>query len=672
MRAIRTTRVLALLLIVLVGAVWAVRANREGFGARAAESTRVVRGAGEATPPVDPDWMNSVEASISAREYWASDGPAGLQAPNRRNDLRTFFEPDGIRVHDRDAQVETRLVGLSLVEVGRGGALDAVPPGEVTHHEGRVEIARRELALVEWFENGASGLEQGFDLARRPAVDVTSPLVLELAVEEARAAIEESTVVLTTVSGRRLSYGGLLAEDAAGVRLASHFEVDAPDRIRLIIDDRGAAYPIRIDPILTGAADRQIESNQSSALLGESVAGAGDVNGDGYADLIVGAYLYDNGQADEGAAFVFLGSSSGITGTQPGQAAAVLESNQINAGFGYGVASAGDVNGDGYADVLVGSYLYDKGETDEGAAFVFLGSATGIASGSPLTAATTLESNQAVSIFGLSVASAGDVNGDGFADVVVGAPGYSDGESTEGAAFVFMGSATGIANGNPANAAALIESNQAFSGLGFAVSGAGDVNGDGFGDLIVGDGFYNRGELHEGAAFVHLGNTAGRPSLARQRRGDGSGVAVQSFGLSRSSTSFVAELRAGHPQVAGRIKAQWQACPAGVAFGSPICTNVVSPTWVGVNRLTPEATIAQTIPGLADRTLYHWRARALFAPKTGPLPANPPHSPWRRLAAQSVEGDIRVPEPRIDVALLAGILVMAGLAKTRSRFDRAH
>ncbi|MDP6364505.1 MAG: integrin alpha, partial [Candidatus Poseidoniia archaeon] len=195
--------------------------------------------------------------------------------------------------------------------------------------------------------------------------------------------------------------------------------------------------------------DTQIEANQASAGMGTSVAGAGDVNGDGYADVILGAPLFDAGETDEGAAFVFLGGASGIADGDPVSADTQIEADQASAGMGTHVAGAGDVNGDGYADVILGAPLFDAGETDEGAAFVFLGSASGIPDAGAVDAAIQLEADQPEAQFGSSVASASDVDGDGFADVIVGAALFDAGEMDEGAAFVFLGGASGIADGDP-------------------------------------------------------------------------------------------------------------------------------------------------------------------------------------------------------------------------------
>jgi hypothetical protein len=270
--------------------------------------------------------------------------------------------------------------------------------------------------------------------------------------------------------------------------------------------DEGAAfiYHGSASGISTTAAAR-VESDQATAYMGYSVACAGDVNGDGYSDVIVGVRLYDNGSTDEGAAFIYQGSATGISTT----AATIVESNQANANMGLSVASAGDVNGDGYSDVIVGAYLYDNGSTDEGAAFVYHGSASGINT----TAAARMESNQVSAYLGYSVASAGDVNGDGYSDVIVGAPYYNNGSTDEGAAFIYHGSASGIST----TAAAMVESNQADAYLGCAVAGAGDVNGDGYSDVIVGAYYYDNGSTNEGAAFIYHGSASGISTTAAAR-----------------------------------------------------------------------------------------------------------------------------------------------------------
>ena len=196
-----------------------------------------------------------------------------------------------------------------------------------------------------------------------------------------------------------------------------------------------AARATTFDP----ATRVRVEADQPVARLGISVASAGDVNGDGYDDAIVGAWFYDDGETNEGAAFVFLGGPTGIAGGTLADAATWLESNQAEARFGSIVAGAGDVNGDGYDDVLVGAGGYDDGEVDEGAAFLYLGGPGGIASGGPEVAAARFEFDQANARAGTSVAGAGDVNGDGYDDMLIGGRLYTDGQTDEGLVLLFLG-----------------------------------------------------------------------------------------------------------------------------------------------------------------------------------------------------------------------------------------
>ena len=370
--------------------------------------------------PETANWQDDARRSISAGEYMPTDAGAGLQAPNRALGLRTYFDSTGVRIVDRDNDAN-ELLRLRTVAVGRRNAT-SLPCGSVVVDGGRVELRRPNV--VEWYTNSEGGLEQGWTLATAP--DGDGAVTIDVDLGNARAQVEGDVATIVS-SARQLRYGGLSATDAGGVALAAHMELAKADRIRIVVDDAHATYPITVDPTLTQPAFATLTGVQASAGMGYSVAGAGDVNNDGFDDVIVGAPLYDSGQTDEGAAFIFLGTASGIASAGAFAANTRLESNQSGAELGVSVAGAGDVNHDGYADVIVGALYYDSGQTNEGAAFVFLGGPSGIANGNPTTAATTLQSDQANATFGYSVASAGDVNDDGFSDVIVGAPDYSSG-----------------------------------------------------------------------------------------------------------------------------------------------------------------------------------------------------------------------------------------------------
>jgi hypothetical protein len=242
------------------------------------------------------------------------------------------------------------------------------------------------------------------------------------------------------------------------------------------------------------------EGDQMDSHFGYSVAGAGDVNGDGYDDVVIGATRYDGGYEDEGKAYLYYGGASGLPGTPDWTA----EMNNEGARFGLSVSCAGDVNGDGYSDVIVGAPDYSNGEPSEGGAFVYYGSAIG-ASATPDWSA---ELDHADSWFGVSVASAGDVNGDGYSDVVVGAMHYSDTETWQGLASMYQGSAAGLS----ATPNWVVVGDSAYSHLGVWVASAGDVNGDGYSDVIVGArGPYGFGPV-EGRAFVYCGSDSGLSS----------------------------------------------------------------------------------------------------------------------------------------------------------------
>jgi hypothetical protein len=233
----------------------------------------------------------------------------------------------------------------------------------------------------------------------------------------------------------------------------------------------------------------QIEiTGQAGSEFGHSIDG-GLVNGDTSADLIVGAPTWDNGETDEGVAIVYYGSASGITTA----GATTLEMSQAGAHFGHNVAFAGDTDGEGFGDVIVGAPMYDNGETDEGAAFLFDGGSTSVET----TAGWTYECNIAAAMCGEAVAGNGSLNGDAFADLVVGAPGA-------GEVYAFLGSATGLSTAPDSTV-----TGAAADEFGGAVAFAGDTNGDGYDDVLIGSPAAAGAGADSGAATLYYGTAAG-------------------------------------------------------------------------------------------------------------------------------------------------------------------
>jgi hypothetical protein len=230
---------------------------------------------------------------------------------------------------------------------------------------------------------------------------------------------------------------------------------------------------------LSATTDWSTLGESYNNYFGYSVTSAGDVNSDGFADLVVGAYVYNN---YAGKAYVYHGSAVGLSATADWSA--VGEGGDW--GLGWSVASAGDVNGDGYADLAIGAPGYF------GKVYVYHGSAGGLSASADWSAVGIF------GWFGWSVASAGDVNGDGYADLAVGAPYYN---SYTGWSYVYNGSAEGLSAS--ANWSTVGEA--ANNWYGASVDSASDVNGDGYADVAVGAYGYNN---YTGKAYVYHGSAA--------------------------------------------------------------------------------------------------------------------------------------------------------------------
>ncbi|MCB0728610.1 MAG: FG-GAP repeat protein, partial [Ignavibacteriae bacterium] len=199
----------------------------------------------------------------------------------------------------------------------------------------------------------------------------------------------------------------------------------------------------------------------ASQRFGASVSNCGDLNGDGYDDIISGAHLTNS---NTGRAYIYFGGNN-----MSSSPSIVLNGESANSYFGISVSDAGDVNADGYNDVIVGAYGYSS---NTGRAYIYFGGYN------MDNIADVVISAPVTSSFGYSVSSAGDMNGDGFSDVIVSAHTYS---SNKGRAYIYYGGL--IMDNSPDKVLEGVASGGFF---GFSLSGAGDVNGDGYSDVLVG------------------------------------------------------------------------------------------------------------------------------------------------------------------------------------------
>jgi len=356
-----------------------------------------------------------------------------------------------------------------------------------------------------------------------------------------------SNVDLNTLGAAGFRIDGAAASDNSGYSVAGAGDINgdggddviigAPDADNNSRNTSGSSYvvygsatPTNVDLNTLGAAGFRIDGAAAGDYSGRSVAGAGDINGDGKDDVIIGAPYADNNSRNySGSSYVVYGSATpgNVDLSVLGAAGFRIDGAATNDYSGGSVAGAGDVNGDGKDDVIIGApYADNNSRTDSGSSYVVYGSATptNVDLSALGAAGFRIDGAAAYDRSGRSVAGAGDVNGDGGDDVIIGAPGADNNSRTDsGSSYVVYGSATPTnVDLNTLGAAGFrIDGAAAYDYSGRSVAGAGDVNGDGGDDVIIGaPDADNNSRSNSGSSYVVYGSATTTPGPLTFTSGD--------------------------------------------------------------------------------------------------------------------------------------------------------
>jgi VCBS repeat-containing protein len=333
---------------------------------------------------------------------------------------------------------------------------------------------------------------------------------------------------------------GVASSDAAGGAVAAGRDVNGDGIADMVVGavgmdstgraNSGGAYVVFGAETMSGDVSLgalgtggfRIIGARGSDQAGISVALLDDMNGDGLAEIAIGASQYDiSGVTNAGGVFVVFGKANttqvDLAQIASGQGGFLIRGAATTDQAGFSVSNAGDVNGDGRGDLVMGANLSNAGGFDSGAAYVVFGKAntTQVNVGSLGVGGFAITGAAVNDQAGFSVAGIGDVNGDGRDDIAVGSPGSDAGGSDAGGVTVIFGKTGNAAVSlNSLGASGYrITGADSSDGTGWSVSRAGDVNGDGLDDLILGAPTADPSGLVTGAAYVVYGQ-AGTTGIA--------------------------------------------------------------------------------------------------------------------------------------------------------------
>jgi len=398
----------------------------------------------------------------------------GLAADNACNSITAWFTGGGVEIGSGMQRFSLRPVAW-----GYGDELTALQPG-VPQAVGNMVTARRG-AVSEWYVNSPLGLQQGFTITEPPQAG-SGVLRIDMAIDGAFAGrVDEDGrgVMLTGTDGTALyRYSGLVVRDAAGREAEAWLET-REGLMRICVNDAGIGYPLYIDPIIQ-MAKLTASDGAASDYFGTSVAISGDTVVVGARDATV------SGHFQQGSAYVFVEPAGGWSTTSSYTAKLTASDGAAGDSFGISVAISGDT-------VVVGAFWAQiDGNTNQGAAYVFVKPAGGWATTSTYAAKLTASDGTLNDNFGWSVAISGDT-------VVVGSPNAAiGGHTNQGSAYVFVEPAGGWSTTSSYTAKLTASDGAAGDLFGWSVAISGDTVVVGAPHAAIG------GQTRQGAAYVFV------------------------------------------------------------------------------------------------------------------------------------------------------------------------
>lgn len=262
---------------------------------------------------MDDGWYQKAIYNIKDSEYeirW-QESFKEYQSPNRSQNLRFSYYGDGFKVQERERKKNWE-IRMRIDSYGRNGK-------KIRYGSGKIKVDKNKGYVKGYgidisFENNQRGMREDFIVKEKVKGEGKLELLIIIDMEKVKMSVREeylSFVMDVPGGGEVLRYGDMKITDKRGKEIKGYFKSIDKKRFAIIVEDKNAEYPIMIDP-LSSTPNWTGESNQEYSSFGCSVSSAGDVNGDGYSDVIIGVYGYDNVEYEEGGAFVYYGNGRGV------------------------------------------------------------------------------------------------------------------------------------------------------------------------------------------------------------------------------------------------------------------------------------------------------------------------------------------------------------------------